>query len=590
MIQEVNGTLQARIFTLDVQGRNGQLEQKHEQTSIWISTIYDGKSATYLNDGASLISELVRLSSPTAKDFQKGKAVCIYAYDLAFIWSFLLPLLDEYGLEYDNTTCSESEKGYRAFTDKGGSSVWSIVVKFSRRNGLIVFKDLSKMYTGFSGVDDLAQDLKIKPCRYEIDLFKDRLLNYEPTNEEKAASLYRCKVLFSILNENKNDPKFFQSFTIASYAFKKLIAKAYGWAKNPYMVYRSKKFCPDTDSESEAVAVNSSIYGGLTGTTFNHFAEETPLLHLDAVQFYPSTMEKTALPVGLATHFDGEVSSKHGKKISLFKVKILSFSWVKMHSLPYFMQNSINFLTPNNAVTLYLWEPELINAKMFYEDLKYQILETWQYDTKVYPFASYFDENHVERLRLEEEKRHARAMLFKKCNVAIYGKMIQKAKEEDYISTLDAYDCLVTKAKKRDKVEAPRYSYPPAGSATSMFARVEITKLSYLLGLDNIAYIETDAIFFKDCPETRATLALLPIGKNLQQWKLEEGITRADFEGSKRYKYETFDGNITVRGSGLRIDQNRNYDDIKLKNDSVEMIVKKKVKGGTLWTKTKKSF
>ena len=123
-----------------------------------------------------------------------------------------------------------------------------------------------------------------------------------------------------------------------------------------------------------------------------------------------------------------------------------------------------------------------------------------------------------------------------------------------------------------------------------MLSRVAISKLAYALGLENIAYIETDALFFRDCPKTREILKILPLGKNLNQWKLEEDITKSDFEGSKRYKYETKDGKITVRGSGLRINDNRNYDDIKIKNDSVEMIIKKKVKGGTLWTKTSKSF
>ena len=261
-----------------------------------------------------------------------------------------------------------------------------------------------------------------------------------------------------------------------------------------------------------------------------------------------------------------------------------------MHSIPYFMQNSINFLTPANAVELYIWEPELLNAKMFYDDLKFEVLETWQYDTKIYPFGEYFSENHAQRLEMEKEGRHARALLYKKSNVAIYGKLIQKPKEEDYISTLDAFDVITTKAKKRNEVTTPRYSYPPAGSATSMLSRVAITKLAYALGLENIAYIETDALFFRDCPKTREILKILPLGKNLNQWKIEEDITKSDFEGSKRYKYETKDGKITVRGSGLRINDNRNYDDIKIKNDSVEMIIKKKVKGGTLWTKTSKNF
>ena len=590
MVKEVNGTLQARIFTLDLQGRNGPLEQEAQRTSLWLATIYDGREAKFITDGASLLSCLVSISSPTAEGFSKGKAVCIYVYDLAFVWSFLLPLLDDCGLTYDETTCTESDKGYRAFSDKGGSSVWSVVIKFGKKNGLVLFKDISKMYTGYSGVADLAHDLKIAPCKTAIDPFKERLLNYQPDKNELKTSLYNCKVLFSILKENEDDEKFFQSFTIASYSFKKLIKRAFGWAKNPYMVFRSKKFCPDCEDDKEAYAVGQSIFGGLTGTTFNHFDEDTPLLHLDAVQFYPSTMKKEPLPVGLATHYDGYMPSKHGKKISLLKVRFLSFSWVKMHSIPYFMQNSINFLTPANAVELYIWEPELLNAKMFYDDLKFEVLETWQYDTRLYPFGEYFSENHAQRLEMERQGRHARALLYKKSNVAIYGKLIQKPKEEDYISTLDAFDVITTKAKKRSEVTTPRYSYPPAGSVTSMLSRVAITKLAYALGLENIAYIETDALFFRDCPKTREILKILPLGKNLNQWKLEEDITKSDFEGSKRYKYETKDGKITVRGSGLRINDNRNYDDIKLKNDSVEMIIKKKVKGGTLWTKTSKSF
>ena len=61
MVKEVNGTLQARIFTLDLQGRNGPLEQEEQRTSLWLATIHDGRKANFITDGASLLSWLVSI-------------------------------------------------------------------------------------------------------------------------------------------------------------------------------------------------------------------------------------------------------------------------------------------------------------------------------------------------------------------------------------------------------------------------------------------------------------------------------------------------------------------------------------------------
>ena len=111
------------------------------------------------------------------------KNIVVYVYNLAFEWSFILPVILEMGFKWKPIIEDDDSNCYNSITTKSVSSVWNINLKMDAKGGTIVFRDLAKIYGGGLGV--VAKSFGLPTQKGEIDYRKDRRFNHVVTSEEK---------------------------------------------------------------------------------------------------------------------------------------------------------------------------------------------------------------------------------------------------------------------------------------------------------------------------------------------------------------------------------------------------------------------
>lgn len=588
MIQRVAGNNKASIFAFDFNCRSDDKTIEKNVASIWIASIKGDGEETVVEDIAAFVDRIVELSVKSS--------ICLYCFDLGFHWSFIFYELLRRGFQFSKSINQKSKDRFTAFSNPRTGVTYSAAIK-PTKGGIIFFKDFKAIYTGFKTVPDMAAAF-----HYEGKFFPEDFAKvHKPgklTDEEKVTSLSKVSFIFDVLKAHEKDPQFFRSFTLASYSVKSAIRKSCGWAGgSQYAVYRSEKLYPKITNPGEVEALRLSVKGGLTGPTISAIDQglyiDKPIFVVDRTQAYPSIMAFQKLPRGTGEYFAGFRPMSPGS-INLYHVIIKSFDNVKMHSLPGLMQTHKHFLTRSDeSVDLWIWEPEFYILPSFYENVEAEVIEGFSYRCGISPFKQYIIENQEKRKEAEEKGDRISAGHYKFLNVSLYGKLIQKNSKQTTEEYLDDDGLLTVKVKDREEEKEAAYVYLPAGSAIPAFARVNNLLLALRFGLENVLYIETDALIVEDNEKTRSVLNSMDLSHDLGHYHLEAHGKRAYFPMAKRYKYEKDDGETVVKGAGLSLQPiaaGKGFDEIKIDDTVVEMRQKHRAPGGIIMAKINKKL
>lgn len=274
---------------MDVESHNDAESRRLRETSIWLGCLInedskedDENSYFYtIEEFLDRCEQLTIKKRRTANETRQIKNLCVYIYSLSFEWSFILPVLIKRGFVFNGDMDETSENCYNSISTKSVSSVWQVKIKFGKKNGSLLLRDLAKIYGG--GLGQVAKAFKLPTQKGEIDYTKDRRdPNYIPTQEEKVYCFKDTRILIDILLEviRRGDKDFFKAVSMASYSMLKLLKRGFPRATKPFLKYR--ELYPEL-GEEENIFVRNALSGGICYATreFQFKEVNAPILHID---------------------------------------------------------------------------------------------------------------------------------------------------------------------------------------------------------------------------------------------------------------------------------------------------------------------
>lgn len=263
------GRRKYNVKAMDIETHNDAESIKKQETSMWLGCYIDENSkvdseSSYFYNMDEFLDRLEEESTPKRKknDSRVCTNIMIYIYNLSFEWSFILPYLLARGFEFkEDIDPKEDEFVYNSVSTKSCSSVWNVNLKFGKKNGLICFKDLSKLFGG--GLGKVAKAFNLPTQKGEIDYRKNRLHGHIVTEEEKVYCFKDTRIIIDILLKmaEKEDKDFFKSLSMASYSMKMLLKAGWPRSTKPYKEYR--KMYPEL-SQEETDFLRKGVEGGIT--------------------------------------------------------------------------------------------------------------------------------------------------------------------------------------------------------------------------------------------------------------------------------------------------------------------------------------
>lgn len=577
-----------RVFAYDVESHNDAESIAKEETSIWLSCFIDENSDMHDENVYfyTIESWLDKLDEMSSKRFEKSKRICnnllIYIYNLSFEYSFILPKLLDRRFKWTDKIADEDENVFTSVTNKSCASVWNVEIKFKKKGGRVVLRDLSKIFPG--GLSDVAKSFNLPTQKGEIDYRLNRLHNYKVTDEEKEYCFKDVRIIIDILLKmhERNDREFWNSISAASYTARKMIKYGYPHAFKPMKQYR-KEYPLLSVEESEFL--RKGVAGGITyAPAFYQFKDiRTDILHYDIHQAHPSRLYSKLFPYGKGLYFKGE-PPRDRFYISACRIRV-SYSGVKLHNII----KLIGYDTACN-VEITAWTFEIETMKKCYLDLNIEYIDGYAYKARYLPFRGYFLENYNKRIEAKKKGDKFEIMYRKLLNNSAYGKFLERGhdvKLENFVwfnGVLDSVEHQIDNAPINAK-----YTYLGIGSCTPAYTRTYLVESALELGWRNIVYFDTDSIFFIDNEETRDALKKLDTSDKLGAWGKEPTIHRGQFTAPKRYKIQEDgpQGGIvnTYHIAGVnftRLKDLPTYDDLNIVNGHYIIQGVKRVKGGTI--------
>ena len=560
MIQRI-GRRKYNIKAMDLETHNDLESIAKNETSMWLGCYIDENSKeedgdSYFYSMDEFLDRLEKESSPKRKnDTRLCSNICIYIYNLSFEWSFILPKLLERGFTFkEKIDVKTDEFCYNSVSTKSCSSVWSVSMKFGKRNGLIWFKDLAKVFGG--GLGAVAKAFNLETQKGEIDYRLNRLHNHIITKEEKNYCFRDTRIIIDILlkMQEKNDKEFFKTLSMASYSMKLLLKRGFPRATKPYQEYR--KLYPALEKE-ETDFLRRGVEGGITYAPSNwqYKVIDKTICHVDKHQMHPSSGFYNTFPYGRGEYFEGR--PKLGR-ICACRIRI-SYNAVKLHSII-----KLIGLEAIEDFELVVWDFEIPTMKKCYVDLKIEYIDGYAYKMRRLPWRQYYADNYRLRLEAKARKDAFYILYYKLLNNASYGKHLEKPHNVtlvNYINDLGIIDSM--QIPKQDLEVNAKYTYLPVGSCIPAYSRVDLIETALKIGWEKVVYFDTDSIFFLWDEESKKVWESLPQQDFLGGWGLEEFIDKAQFTAPKRYKTET-DGVLSVKAGGI------NFDKWLLENDYVD--------------------
>ena len=528
-----------RVFAFDTETHNDKESLAKKETSIWLASMIDETSKwtdadIYFYNLVDFLNRLKELSRLVWHDHKRNvNNILIYDYNLAFEWSFLLPVMLKYGFKYKDKIEDDDEYVFNSVTNKTCASVWQAELKFEKKSGQVIFRDLSKIFPG--GLASVAKSFHLETQKGEIDYTKNRLHNYKIPDYEKRYNFNDNRIIIDILLKikDRDDKEFWKSCSAATYSCRKMIKAAYPFAYKPMKVFR--KYYPELD-QVESEFLRNGIAGGITyaPARFQFKDIDQTIGHLDIHQAHPFSGYSHIFPYGKGTYFKGEPPKDHFY-ICCCHVKV-SYSGVILHSVIKLI--GIDIATD---VELTLWDFELRLMFKCYENLEVTYIDGYAYRGKFLMWRDYYLTNYKKRMIAKKEHDDFNIMYYKLLNNSSYGKLLEHGHEETFENVENEDGIIDSVVHKRDHASInATYTYLPAGSCIPAWTRVYLVSSALTLSPDGskIVYFDTDSIFFLKDEETIKNMKKLHIGDNLGDFGIEKDIKRGQFTAPKRYKIQ----------------------------------------------------
>lgn len=583
------GRKQYVIKAMDIESHNDEESIAKNETSAWLGCYLDEDSRmederSYFYSIREFLSRIEDDSRPKRgkKKEHLTKNICCFCYNLSFEWSFILPVLLEMGFTYGEPS-DDAEMVYTSISTKSCSSVWCASLKFGKKNGVVILRDLAKMFPG--GLGNVAEAFGLPTQKGEIDYRKNRLHGYQVTQEEKEYCFKDTRIVMEILMimHEKNDKDFWQSSSMASYSMRKLLKEGFPRSKKPYLAYR--KLYPEL-SEEENNFLRTGVEGGITYPPARwQFKEITQKIgHIDKHQMHPSSAYFNAFPYGFGEYFTGKPPLG---KICACHIRI-SYDDVKLHSIIKLI--GLDFITGKEIT---VWDFEIPTMFKCYVNLKVEYIDGYAYHIRRLPWRKYYADNYRKRLVAKMEKNKFYILYFKLLNNSSYGKHLEKPHNKVFVNTIRADGIIDSNIFDAEEYKAnARYTYLPVGSCIPAYSRVDLIETALKFGWENIVYFDTDSIFFLWNEQTEKVWKSLNQEDFLGGWGWEEMIDRAQFAAPKRYKTET-DGKAVVKAAGINFKQYRAdhgldddttipFDEVNIVSSTWKVQRAYRVKGGTI--------
>ena len=546
------------IYALDIESHNDDESIEKQETSMWLgcfineeSKVYEDSSYFYSMD--ELLDRLEYLSSRKRKHGEKRPTnnIAVYIYNLSFEWSFLLPYVLKRGFTFKEFIEKDDEMVFNSISTKSVSSVWQVQLKFGKKSGTIVFRDLAKIFGG--GLGAVAKAFKLPTQKGEIDYRLNRLHNYTIKCYERVYCFKDTRIIIDVLLKEKelDDKDFFKAVSMASYSMLKLLKTGYPRKMKPYQAYR--KDYPELGEEENAF-VRNALCGGICYATRNYqFKEITdPILHIDAHQMYPSQVYLKPHPYGEGEYFTGK-PTKFFKHINCCHIRV-SYNDVRIHSIIQLIgQDDID----NRE--LYVWDFEIPTMYKCYVNLKIEYIDGYCYKSRFLPWREFVHQNYIKRLEAKAKGDAYNTLRLKLLNNAgAYGKFVEKPHNMVNKNIINVFGIIDSEVTEKDEIKCnAKYTYIPLATIPA-YGRVCLIETALKFGWENVCYFDTDSIF---CIYNKHTKEVWEneINQNdeLGGWGLEEIAKRSQFSASKRYKLEvnTPKGiKTTIKAGGINFD------------------------------------
>lgn len=555
-----------QLYGMDVESHNDEESIKKRETSIWLGCFIDENSkkedeSSYfytIEEFLDSCEEKVTKKRKSSKENIPCKNIAVFIYNLSFEWSFILPkLLLERGFKFKADIEKDDEYVFNSISTKNVSSVWQCQIKFKKNSGIVLLRDLAKLFGG--GLGNVAKAFKLPTQKGEIDYRLNRL--HRPprfaTQEEKYYCFSDTRIIIDILLEEvrRGDKDFFNAVSMASYSMLKLLKRGFPRAMKPYLKYR--ELYPEL-GEEENEFVRKALSGGIcyATRTFQFKEIDSPVLHIDGHQMHPSQIYLKPHPYGEGEYFVGS-PTKFFKHINVCHIKV-SYDDVKIHSIIKLIGRDFG-----DDIELYVYDFEIPTMRKCYINLKIEYIDGYCYKSRFLPWRDFVHDNYVQRLEAKKNGDAYNTLRYKLLNNAgAYGKFVEKPHTEifeNYINEEGIIDSKITPKEFKESIKMfnAKYTYIPLASIPA-WSRVELIETALKFGWENILYFDTDSIF---CLYNDFTKKVLETQINLKDelggWAVEEICERAQFTAPKRYKLEVKDGDnlkTTIKAGGINFD------------------------------------
>lgn len=591
------GRKKFKIYAFDLESHNDDESILKAETSMWLGCLLDENSKiddeeSYIYSIKEFVDKLDYLSSPktrkSANDTRETKNICIWIYNLSWEWSFILPELIRRGFSPVAKLDDEGEFQYSSVSTKSVSSVWDISMRFTKKHGKIIFRDLAKIYGG--GLGNVAKSFGLETQKGSIDYRLNRLHGHIVTKEEKEYCFKDTRIIIEILLKLQDDKEFWNVCSIASYSMKHLLKSGYPRSYKPYKEFR--KMYPELDQE-ETDFLRKGVEGGITYATpkFQFIDINQKIYHVDIHQAHPFSAWKYIYPYSYGEYFIGQPPRG---KISCVRV-LIGYDGVYLHSIIKLI--GIDYIENYELVC---WDFELDLMKKCYKNLRIKYIDGYAYKMRFLPWRNYYSQNYLKRLEAKKNGDDFNTMRYKLLNNSSYGKLLEKPHNDNMfniINNLGIIDSIVeNKPDNECKINA-KYTYLPVGSCIPARTRCYLvsTALKFSPDGSKIIYFDTDSIFMLWDEEIEKIWNSPSIAKEdwLGGWALEETLGHAQFTAPKRYKTEDYTTKkVSIKAGGINfdkyfkdkgIDSNEiPFDEINITDETYKVQRAMRVKGGSI--------
>lgn len=571
---------------------------------IWAwgaSNVFDVDTKFYGNTMQSFIDWI----------YNKNKK--LYFHNLAFDGEFIVSWVLSNGFEYTERPKTNS---FKTIISKQG--LWYCIEIYWKVSGKHTTKTViwdSLKLIPFS-VEQIAIDFKLPIRKLKIDYDEYREIGHELTQEEKDYLFNDIDIIAMALEQCFNEGFDKMTATASSFkAFKETLPDEF------------EKIFPVISIETDK-DIRPSYMGGFVWAN-ERFKEKVinEGIVFDVNSLYPSRMYTELLPYGAPVFFTGDPQKKELYPLWICKVSF-GFELKKEHieciSLDRFsiMFGSKKYVKSSDGdiVTMVLtnvdWE--LINEQYDVYDVN------WYSGYKFKGVVGIANKFIDECMEVKKKEHGVKRFIAKRKMNSVYGKFATNPDVTPKIPYLDESGVLKTKLPTYTTYENGRIKevedkqerdpiYLPYGAFVTAYARKYTISTAQKVGIDRVAYIDTDSIHLVGTETPKAIEDIID-DKELGYWGLESVFKRAYFIGAKAYieeieiSYKDYsdhqqeyifdhdkkdnlyymrDGvcyrlNVKCAGMTEKAKQNINFNNFRVGNEVPDCLKKAHVKGGVV--------